>query len=178
MLKSICDPRPRTDGPALNLSRKSHTARLEWHRSRSTVPGGRSARAGDRRAAVQASRRGARTGVVHRALQCEPAPVEVVTDRAPIYPARRGRGSASGTACQRAVRQQRQRNRSTADSRRGCGRCADSHGWHRRGPLSPGAPSCRTWAAATPRHLHPARQRDSPASCCGAGAMGRARVGR
>jgi transposase, IS6 family len=46
-----------------------------------------------------------------RALRCGPAPVEVVTDRAPL-PASRERASAGGTACHRAVRKQRHRNRS------------------------------------------------------------------
>src|SRR5262249_53144238 len=39
----------------------------------------------------------------------------------------------------------------TADSRRGCSRCAGSNAWHRHGPLLPGTPSCRTCAAATTR---------------------------
>jgi transposase-like protein len=83
-----------------------------------------------------------------RAPKFGPVPVEVTTDRAPFYP-RVINNLAPGA---RHVLEQYATTGSkqiTADSKRGCGRCADSNASPRLERSRPGTRSCRTFAAAT-----------------------------
>jgi IS6 family transposase len=99
-----------------------------------------------------------------RALRCGQAPVEVVTDRAPVYP----RVVDEVAPAARHVTEQYQNNAIETDHGRlkARGRCAGLNGWHRHGRLSPGTPSCRTCAAATTQSLAtcPCRSGSAPRS--------------
>ena len=121
-----------------------------------TRTGDRSARPTDRRAAVQASRRGARTGVLRPCTAVRAGPGGGGDRLGAGLPASRERGCAGGTACQRVLRKQCHRNRSRPTQGEAAADARGSHALHRRGPFLPGTPLCRTCAAATTR---------SPATC-------------